>query len=237
MDFHNRVAVVAGGSGLIGTAIADTFRELGAAVCIIDQKPNAYFSGDLSDKNMLDTFAEKVIRDYGRVDFLVHCALPLTKGIQDCTYEEFNHALSVGVTSAFYLAKTFLTYFSSDASIIHISSTRDSMSQPNTESYTAAKGGLSALTHALAISLGGHIRVNAISPGWIDKNWAQYGSPDTTQHPAGRVGKPSDIADMVIFLCSDKASFITGETITIDGGMSKQMIYHDDFGWSKAKGT
>lgn len=105
------------------------------------------------------------------------------------------------------------------------------MSQPNTESYTAAKGGISALTHALAVSLSGKVRVNSISPGWIDTSGSEFFGSDKTQHPAGRVGTPRDIADMVIYLCSEKAGFITGENITIDGGMTKLMIYHNDCGW------
>ncbi|MBE6230671.1 MAG: SDR family oxidoreductase [Bacteroidales bacterium] len=101
------------------------------------------------------------------------------------------------------------------------------------ESYTAAKGGIAALTHALAVSLSGRARVNSISPGWIDTAYTVYEGPDATQQPAGRVGNPMDIANMVLFLCSDKAGFITGENICIDGGMTKQMIYHGDCGWSK----
>lgn len=115
--------------------------------------------------------------------------------------------------------------------IINISSSRDRMSQPQTESYTAAKGGIAALTHALAVSLAGRVRVNSISPGWIDTDYRKYEGPDATQQPAGRVGNPMDIAHMVLFLCSDKAGFITGENICIDGGMTRQMIYHGDWGW------
>lgn len=154
------------------------------------------------------------------------------KGINDCTYEEFNYALRVGVTAPFYLTKLFLPHFAPDAAIVNISSSRDRMSQPQTESYTAAKGGISALTHALAVSLAGRVRVNSISPGWIDTAFAEYNGPDSFQHPAGRVGNPLDIAHMVLFLCSDKAGFITGENICIDGGMTRQMIYHNDFGWT-----
>jgi NAD(P)-dependent dehydrogenase (short-subunit alcohol dehydrogenase family) len=105
------------------------------------------------------------------------------------------------------------------------------MSQPNTESYTAAKGGIASLTHALAVSLAGRVRVNSISPGWIDTAYRVYEGADAAQHPAGRVGNPLDIANMVLYLCSSKAEFITGENICIDGGMTKLMIYHDDFGW------
>jgi len=106
------------------------------------------------------------------------------------------------------------------------------MSQPNTESYTAAKGAISALTHALAITLAGKARVNSISPGWIDTGFQVYEGPDAEQHPVKRVGNPLDIAHMVLYLCSDKAGFITGQDFCIDGGMTRQMIYHNDFGWT-----
>ena len=123
-----------------------------------------------------------------------------------------------------------------NASIVNISSTRARQSQPNTEAYSAAKGGILTLTHAMAVSLAGKARVNAVSPGWIDTQTTDYSkapaSPDESQHPAGRIGNPSDIAEMVLFLCGDKASFITGENITIDGGMSRLMVYHNDHGWS-----
>ena len=114
---------------------------------------------------------------------------------------------------------------------VNISSSRDRMSQPQTESYTAAKGGISALTHALAVSLAGRVRVNSISPGWIDTDFTEYTGADAVQQPVHRVGNPLDIANMVLFLCSEKAGFITGENICIDGGMTKQMIYHGDYGW------
>ena len=130
----------------------------------------------------------------------------------------------------------FLPYFSPGGAIVNISSSRDRMSQPQTESYAAAKGGIAALTHALAVSLGGKLRVNSISPGWIDTSCREYTGPDAFQHPAGRVGTPLDIANMALYLCSDKAGFITGENICIDGGMTKQMIYHNDFGWTLDKG-
>ena len=152
-------------------------------------------------------------------------------GIDECTYEEFQAALNVGVTAPFYLSKLFKLYFNQGASIINISSSRDRMSQAQTESYTAAKGGISALTHALAISLAHKVRVNSISPGWIDTEYQEYEGPDALQQPVGRVGNPMDIANMILFLASDKASFITGENICIDGGQTKLMIYHNDHGW------
>ena len=235
--FTEKVAVVTGGAKGIGKAIADTFRKEGAHVCVIDLLPNEYYVGDLADQTVLEDFARKVLADYGHVDYLINNALPLMKGLDQCSYEEFNYALRVGVTAPFYLAKLFAPHFASGASIVNISSSRDRMSQPQTESYTAAKGGISALTHALAVSLAGKARVNAIAPGWIDTAYTVYEGPDATQQPVGRVGNPMDIAHMVLFLCSDKAGFITGENICIDGGMPHQMIYHNDFGWTLQGGS
>lgn len=230
--FQNKVAVITGGARGIGKCIAEEFKRNGASVCIIDKQPNNCFTGDLAEEETLDRFTEKIIAEYGKVDYLINNALPLMKGISECSYEEFNYALRVGVTAPFYLTKLFLPYFSPGAAIVNISSSRDRMSQPQTESYTAAKGGIAALTHALAVSLSGKVRVNSISPGWIDTAYTEYTGADAVQHPAGRVGNPLDIANMVLYLCSDKAGFITGENICIDGGMTKQMIYHNDFGWT-----
>lgn len=230
--FKDKVAVITGGANGIGKCIAEEFKKNGASVCIIDKEPNDYFIGDLADEEVLISFVKKVIAEYRKVDYLINNALPITKGISECSYEEFNYALRVGVTAPFYLTKLFLPYFSSNAAIVNISSSRDRMSQPQTESYTAAKGGIAALTHAMAVSLSGKVRVNSISPGWIDTSYTEYTGPDALQQPVGKVGNPLDIANMVLYLCSDKAGFITGENICIDGGMTKQMIYHNDFGWT-----
>ena len=234
-DFKNKVAVVTGGARGIGKCICEKFRKAGAEVCVIDLFDNDFFEGDLADKNTLEVFAQKVIDKYGHVDYLINNAAPLMCGINDGSYEDFEYALKVGVTAPFYLSKLFSPYFANGASIVNISSSRDRMSQPNTESYTAAKGGISALTHALAVSLSGRVRVNSVSPGWIDNSYKIYEGPDAVQQPAGRVGNPTDIANMVLYLCSDMAGFITGENVCIDGGMTKQMIYHGDFGWKLDK--
>ena len=231
-DFSGKVVVVTGGARGIGKCICDTFREAGAVVCVIDLLENDYFVGDLADKATLEMFAKKVISDYGHVDYLINNAAPKFCGITNGSYEDFEYALKVGVTAPFYLSKLFAPYFAKGASIVNISSSRDRMSQPESESYTSAKGGIAALTHALAVSLAGKVRVNSISPGWIDNDYTVYEGPDATQQPAGRVGNPPDIANMVLYLCSDMAGFITGENICIDGGMTKQMIYHGDHGWS-----
>lgn len=230
--FENKVVVVTGGANGIGKCIAEEFRKAGATVCVIDKAEGNHYMGDISRQEVLEAFAADVIAKYGHVDVLVNNALPIMRGIEECTYEEFQYALAVGVTAPFYLSKLFAPHMPVGSSIINISSSRDRMSQPQTESYTAAKGGIAALTHALAVSLGGKVRVNSISPGWIDTAYTVYEGPDAYQQPAGRVGNPMDIANMVLFLCSDKAGFITGENICIDGGQTKLMIYHADHGWT-----
>ena len=229
---NQKVAVVTGGAKGIGKCIADEFRKRDVKVYVIDIAEGEHYVGDISDKSVLEAFAGTVIEESGGIDYLVNNAPPMMKGIDECSYEEFQHALAVGVTAPFYLSKLFAPYFREGACIINISSSRDRMSQRQTESYTAAKGGIAALTHALAVSLAGKVRVNSISPGWIDTAYTVYEGPDALQQPAGRVGNPMDIAEMVMFLCSDKAGFITGENICIDGGMTKLMVYHDDCSWT-----
>ena len=234
-DFTSKIAVVTGGARGIGKCIREAFEAAGATVCVIDLLDNDYFVGDLADKETLERFAAKVISDYGRVDYLIHNAAPQMCGLTEGSYEDFEYALRVGVTAPFYLTKLFAPYFGEGAAVVNISSSRDRMSQPETESYTAAKGGISALTHALAVTLAGKARVNSVSPGWIDNAYTVYEGPDATQQPAGRVGIPPDIANTVLYLCSDMAGFITGENICIDGGMTRLMIYHGDHGWELKK--
>lgn len=232
MEYKDKVVIVTGGAQGIGKCIAEEFRKQGALVEVIDKQEGLdHFVGDLANKYAIEEFTKLVIKKYGKVDFIVNNALPLMKGIDECSYEEFEYALKVGVTAPFYMVKLLKDHLAEGASIVNISSSRDCMSQPQTESYTAAKGGIAALTHALAVSLAGKARVNSISPGWIDTDYKVYEGPDAYQQPAGRVGNPLDIANMVLFLCSEKAGFITGENICIDGGMTRQMIYHGDCGW------
>ena len=229
--FQDKVVVITGGAGGIGKCIAEEFSKAGARVCVIDSAPGDHYVGDISHRATLESFAQSVISRYGRVDVLVNNAPPLFLGIDSCSYEDFQRSLAIGVTAPFYLSKLFAPYFSQGASILNISSSRDRMSQPQSESYTAAKGGIAALTHALAVSFAGKVRVNSISPGWIDTDYRIYDGPDALQQPAGRVGNPLDIAHMALFLASDKAGFITGENICIDGGQTRLMIYHGDHGW------
>ena len=201
--FENKTAVVTGGAHGIGRCISEEFARCGAKVHVIDIAPGDHYVGDISDPRVLEDFVAEITAGGARIDYLINNALPEMHGINDSSWEQFNY----------------------------LSSTRDRMSQPQTESYTAAKGGIAALTHALAVSLAGRVRVNSISPGWIDTAYTVYEGPDATQQPAGRVGNPLDIANLALYLCSDMAGFITGENICVDGGMTKQMIYHNDWGW------
>ena len=231
-EFENKIVVITGGAGGIGKCIADEFRREGAEVCVIDCAEGDHYVGDIAEQAVLEDFAKSVIDRYGRVDVLVNNAPPSFLGIDRCSYAKFQRSLAIGVTAPFYLSKLFAPHFAPGASILNISSSRDRMSQPQSESYTAAKGGIAALTHALAISFAGKVRVNSISPGWIDTAYTVYEGADALQQPAGRVGNPMDIAHMALFLASDKAGFITGENICIDGGQTRLMIYHGDHGWS-----
>ena len=232
LEFQDKIAVITGGGHGIGLAAAQAFRAHGARVHVIDQRPGDWFVGDVGDRQTLERFSRQVIGQSGHVDYLINNAPPLMKGIDTCGWEDFTRALTVGVTAPFYLTKLLLPHFARGAAVVNISSSRDRMSQPQTESYTAAKGGISALTHALAMSLAGRVRVNSISPGWINTGSDEITGADALQQPAGRVGTPRDIAEMILFLCSDRAGFITGENITIDGGMTRLMIYHAEHGWS-----
>ncbi len=231
MEFNGKVVVITGGAHGIGKATAEAFQKEGAKVEVIDIREGNHYVGDISKKEVLEAFSTYVLNKHGKVDILVNNALPVMRGINEGTYEDFEYAMAVGVTAPFYLTKLFKDSFGEGASVINMASSRDRMSQPQTESYTAAKGGIAALTHALAVSLAGVARVNSISPGWIETGDTVYEGPDASQQPVGRVGNPMDIANMVLFLASDKAGFITGENICIDGGMTRQMIYHGEHGW------
>jgi NAD(P)-dependent dehydrogenase (short-subunit alcohol dehydrogenase family) len=255
MDFENKICVVTGGANGIGLCIVNEFAKRRAKVAFIDLDKTAgeealanirangaeglFYHGDVAGKEALENFSKQVLAAYGHVDYLINNACLSRKGIiSGCDYDDFNYVLKVGVTAPYMLAKLFQHHFGKSGAIVNISSTRQLMSQQDTESYTAAKGGISALTHALAISLSGKVRVNSISPGWIDvsanfnPDYEKSHSPaDKRQHPVRRVGQPLDIARVVMFLCDEENGFITGENITVDGGMTKLMIYSGDCGW------
>lgn len=234
MSTKPKVAVVTGGAQGIGKAICEAFAAQGLCVRTIDVLPNNDCVGDVADENVLRAFAAQVIADHGAVDYLVNNACLSRGGLRTCSWDEFNYVLRVGVTAPFLLTRLFLDHFADQAGIVNISSTRHLMSQADTESYTAAKGGITALTHAMAVTLAGRVRVNCISPGWIDTTGTQFDGPDANQHPSGRVGTPADIVNAVMFLCDPRSGFITGQNITVDGGMTKLMVYHNDHGWTYA---
>ena len=238
MDFTGKIAVITGASHGIGRAINKAFRTSGAQTAVIDLEDAAvpcdlFYRGDLAERETLERFSEEVRTHFGRVDYLINNAMMTRGGILgDCSYEDFLYAQRVGVAAPYYLTKLFLPCFAEGAAIVNLSSTRAFQSQADTESYSAAKGGITSLTHALSASLAGRVRVNSISPGWIDTTASSFGAADMRQHPVGRVGRPEDIASMTLYLCSEEAGFITGENIRIDGGMTRLMVYHDDCGWT-----
>lgn len=254
MRFHDKIAVVSGGANGIGRCIAEAFLSEGARVAMVDIDREAgaelqrrfsaerllFLPGDIAEQSVLQRFASEVLLRFGAIDYLINNACLSKRGLlSDCSYDDFLDVLRIGVAAPYELSRLFRASFRSGAAIVNISSTRDSQSQADTESYTAAKGGIRALTHALSVSLAPDVRVNSVSPGWIETamyhrgaETPSYSRGDTAQHTVGRVGLPEDIAKAVLFLCSSEASFINGENIAVDGGMSKLMIYHDDHGWS-----
>ncbi|MCL2195402.1 MAG: SDR family oxidoreductase [Oscillospiraceae bacterium] len=237
MTFTNQHAVITGGANGIGRCIAEAFLRHGAAVTVIDIDPQEIngtqlFHGDIADNGVLERFVASLNKP---VSFLINNACVARAGLlSGCSYADFEHVQRVSVTAPYYLTSLLLQHdlFAPNAAIVNIASTRAMQSQPDTEAYSAAKGGIVSLTHAMAVSLAGKVRVNCVSPGWIDTTGSAFTGADATQHPSGRVGVPADIAEMVLFLCSDRAGFITGENITIDGGMSRLMVYHGDHGWT-----
>lgn len=244
MKYKDYGVVVTGGGHGIGKGIIEEFIKEGAKVCFIDidetsgkalesQRVN-FFLGDVSQQSDLDDFIVFCKKRLSQIDILINNACLSHKGIiSDCDYQDFQHTLSIGLIAPYYLSQQLKKeLIQQKGSIINIASSRAFQSEPDTESYTSAKGGIVALTHSLSISLAGSVRVNCIAPGWIDIDGTKsFSREDMAAIPVGRVGQPKDIAKMVSFLCSDDAGFITGETFVVDGGMSKRMIYHGDHGW------
>lgn len=256
MRFENKVVVVTGGGQGIGRVICLTFASEGAAVVIADVDEEAgrenekyikeyggkaiFIKTDVSAERDVKNLFYKTFDEFGNVDILVNNAgIGNTKSIFNRTLDEWNRVIAVNLTGAYICSRYAADLMKDKAGgvIINIASTRAFMSEPDTEPYSASKGGIIALTHSLAISLGRYgIRVNSISPGWIDVSEYKKGSEakqeplrdiDHKQHPAGRVGKPEDIASACMFLASTEAGFITGANITVDGGMTVKMIYEE----------
>lgn len=243
-----RGIIVTGGSHGIGKQICLDFLNNGDLVCFIDidedsgskfasNYPNLFFfHGDVADKEILRKFVDFALSKLGRIDILINNACKGLKGIlSDLDYDSFDYVLAVGLKAPYELSRLCKDeLIKNKGRIINIASSRAFQSQKDSEAYASAKGGIVALTHALAISLGPDVLVNCIAPGWInvsDNN--DFSENDKAAIPAGKVGNPSDISKMVMFLCQH--DFITGETFTVDGGMNKQMIYHGDWSWQYNK--
>ena len=247
---EKRIAVITGGAQGIGKVSAFHLIEKGWNVAVIDVDEEAIdelyseYEGedllcvhaDISCEEHIQAAIDQIVSVFGRIDALINNAVQsYFKPLSQLTLEEWNQALAVNLTAPFLFAKYAETELRKNkGAIINICSTRAIQSEPNTESYTATKGGLLALTHGLAMSLGPDVRVNAISPGWIDvsairkKSQArqiEFSEADHAQHPAGRVGTGKDIANMIEFLLRPENNFITGQNFVIDGGMTKKMIY------------
>jgi len=253
MDMRDRVAIVTGGGQGIGKAVARRFLEEGLRVTIaeIDREAGEeaalelggygdmlFVPTDVADESQVREMVTGTLGRWGRVDFLVNNAgIARAHGpaVTELSLEEWNRVLAVNLTGMFLCAKHAAPRLKTQhGAIVNIASTRAFMSEENTEAYTASKGGVTALSHALAISLGPEIRVNCISPGWIDvTGWkkssaAKKAEPtreDHAQHPAGRIGRPEDVASLALYLISPESSFITGANFMVDGGMTRKMIY------------
>jgi NAD(P)-dependent dehydrogenase (short-subunit alcohol dehydrogenase family) len=246
-----RVALITGGGQGIGRAIAQRLidNDWRVALAEIDEEAGCEAKEELGERTFFiqtDVGKEddviqcvaKLVDKFGRLDGLVNnAAIGAGKPIEDLSLAEWNRVIAVNLTGAFLCAREAVSHLrKTNGAIVNIASTRALQSEANTEAYSASKGGLVALTHALAVSLGPQVRVNCISPGWIEtaewKKRALRSKPDHTpqdlaQHPCGRVGTPEDIAAMVQFLLSDESGFITGANFTIDGGMTRKMIYEE----------
>lgn len=246
------VAIVTGGAQGIGKAISHHLLSTGWSVVIADVDTEAgretaeeyapfgplrFITTDVADEAQVRAMIEEAQRHFGRLDLLVNNAgIAKNKPVTELSLDEWNRVIGVNLTGMFLCAKYAAPLLQEHhGAIVNIASTRALMSEPHTEAYSASKGGIVALTHALAISLGPTVRVNCISPGWIEvsewKKRVQRHTPhlsedDHRQHPVGRVGIPDDIAAMVSFLASAETSgFITGQNFVVDGGMTKKMIY------------
>jgi NAD(P)-dependent dehydrogenase (short-subunit alcohol dehydrogenase family) len=251
MDFSGKVAIVTGGAGGIGLGTAEAFLAAGASVVLADVDDQAgpwalerlgdsgrtlFVAMDVADEAAVAAMVEQAVARFGRIDFLINNAgISRNKPLAELTLSDWQRVLGTNLTGAMLCAKYAAAQLrQAKGAIVNIASTRALMSEANTEAYSASKGGIVALTHALAVSLSPAVRVNCISPGWIvtqgyhrppERPRPPLSDTDNLQHPAGRAGVPADVAQMVLYLCSDAAGFITGQNFVIDGGMTKKMIY------------
>ena len=244
---NNKVCVITGASNGIGKEIALFFAKNNCDIAFIDKdnengikvyqkiksmnRECLFINDTIDNEKSIKLFTDKVIEKYGNIDYLINNACYSNKGLlSGCSYDDFLEILKIGAAAPYEITKNFMNYFNDKACIINIASTRAFMSQKDSESYSAAKGAIVALTHAMAVSLSHRVRVNSISPGWINTiDNADFSNEDILQHPSAKVGNTYDIASTAWFICCN--DFINGENITVDGGMTKLMIYHNDEGW------
>lgn len=232
---QNRVVLVTGAAQGIGRGVAQTYAAHGATVIAADKEPFApenttAIQTDLRDPQEIELLFRQIRERYGRLDVLINNAgVSRWKSPYELTVEEWDDILNLNLRGTFLCAREAAKLMKENGGgkIVNMCSTRALMSEPNTEAYAASKGGILALTHALAVSLGpDRIQVNAISPGWIETgDYGQLREEDHTQHPARRVGRPADIANACLYLTDPANDFITGANLVIDGGMSRKMIY------------
>ena len=229
-----RVALVTGGASGIGRAIAVRLAANGWRVVVADRDPAGQapaggrcFLGDVGDEAPVAALMQSIAATEQRLDALIcNAGFMIRKPIAELSLTEWSSVLTTNLTSTFLLVRAAEALLrAAKGSVVTIASSRARMSEPNTESYTASKGGLVALTHALAISLGPDVRVNCISPGWIATKGAEPAPEDHAFHPAGRVGRADDIAGLAAFLIGPDSGFITGAEFVVDGGVTRKMIY------------
>ena len=239
-EYSQKAALVTGGARGIGEAIAARLAERGYGVAIADREASAgraaasrlgarFIRCDVAREAQVRACVREVLRRYGRLDALVNnagIADPASGPVEKLALAEWNRRIGANLTGMFLMAKHAAPHLRrAHGAIVNIASTRALQSEPDTEAYAASKGGIVALTHALAMSLGPQVRVNCVSPGWIDTGKSKLSRADHAQHPVGRVGRTDDVAQLVAFLLSDAAGFATGQNYVLDGGMTRKMIY------------